>query len=273
MITGRPLYVNPALNLADAFVVAWLPGTEGGGLADVLIGDKGGIPRFDFTGKLPTAWPRTALMRDGALYPFGYGLSYASPIKAWSALPEDAGVASVGDTRLWFANGIPAPSWSMRVVDPANGTQTRLTTVPASLLDNRLTVTATDFRVQEGARRFALSSGAATIALDTFEPIDIARETNGDVMLLLTAQVGKAPASATIAMNCAGAACGGGFPLALPASKGFVRYGISLKCFAARGVDMARIGAPFVLTTQGPADIAIGEVRLGTDAEVVLPCT
>ncbi len=60
MITGRPLYVNPALNAADAFVVAWLPGTEGGkGLADVLIGDAAGKPRFDFTGKLPAAWPKT----------------------------------------------------------------------------------------------------------------------------------------------------------------------------------------------------------------------
>ena len=41
MITGRPLYVNPALNTADAFVVAWLPGSEGGGVADVLVAEGG----------------------------------------------------------------------------------------------------------------------------------------------------------------------------------------------------------------------------------------
>src|SRR5690606_11790928 len=71
MITGRPLYVNPALNAADAFVVAWLPGSEGGGLADVLVGDANGRPRFDFAGKLPTAWPGTPDLADGALFDFG----------------------------------------------------------------------------------------------------------------------------------------------------------------------------------------------------------
>ncbi len=42
MLTGRPLYVNPALNLADAFVVAWLPGSEGAGVADLLIAPPAG---------------------------------------------------------------------------------------------------------------------------------------------------------------------------------------------------------------------------------------
>jgi beta-glucosidase len=273
MITGRPLFVNPALNLADAFVVAWLPGTEGGGLADVLVGDKAGKARFDFTGKLPAAWPRTAQMQDGALYPFGHGLTYASPRAAWSVLPEDSGVASGGDSRLWFANGVPSASWSLLVADPLDETSTRITSVPATLLGGRMRVSAADFRVQEGARRFVVSSGAAAIALGTVAPIDIARETNGDVMLLLTAQVGKTPTSASIAMRCAdGQSCTGAVPLVLPASPGFVRYGMSLKCFAARGVDMTRVSAPFVLATQGPADLAIGEVRLGSDAEVVLPC-
>ena len=71
MITGRPLYVNEALNNADAFVVAWLPGSEGQGLADVLVGDARGAARFDFTGTLPAAWPLTPDMADGTLYPLG----------------------------------------------------------------------------------------------------------------------------------------------------------------------------------------------------------
>src|SRR5688572_22926020 len=104
MITGRPLYVNPGLNAADAFVVAWLPGSEGAGLADVLVGGRDGAPNFDFMGKLPTAWPRTANMADGELYPFGYGLTYASPRTAWTELPENAG-ASAGDSRTFLAAG------------------------------------------------------------------------------------------------------------------------------------------------------------------------
>src|SRR5690606_4854874 len=68
MITGRPLYVYEALNAADAFVVAWLPGAEAGGIADVLVGDGAGEPRLNFSGKLHAAWPQTPDMADGALY-------------------------------------------------------------------------------------------------------------------------------------------------------------------------------------------------------------
>ena len=100
MITGRPLYANPALNAADAFVVAWLPGSEGGGIADVLVGKADGSAHVDFSGKLPAAWPRTADMADGALFPLGYGLTYASPRTAWTALPELDASALGGDSRL-----------------------------------------------------------------------------------------------------------------------------------------------------------------------------
>ena len=61
-ISGRPLWMNPYLNAADAFVAAWLPGTEGDGVADVLFGAS------DFHGKLSFAWQN--------LFPVGYGLTY-----------------------------------------------------------------------------------------------------------------------------------------------------------------------------------------------------
>ena len=268
MITGRPLYVNPALNMADAFVVAWLPGSEGGGLADVLVGDKAGAKRFDFTGKLPTAWPKAANMMDGTLYAFGYGLNYASPKSAWTALPELSGAAA-GDARMWFANGVPAPSWSL-VVGDQGSSNTRITTVPAQALDGRVTVTATDYQVQEGARRFAVKSGPASILLNTFDPLDISRETNGDVLLLVTAKVTGAPKSATLGMRSGNT--NGAVPVTLPVSDKFVRYGILLKCFERKGVDMSKVTAPFALTVDGPADVSLTEVRLGSDAETLLPC-
>lgn len=78
LISGRPLIVNDALARADAFVAAWLPGTEGDGVADVLFGDH--AP----TGKLPFTWPRSMdqlpLNVGDAdyepLFPFGFGLTY-----------------------------------------------------------------------------------------------------------------------------------------------------------------------------------------------------
>ena len=75
LLSGRPLILNSALEDSDAFVAAWLPGTEGFGVTDVLFGD------YKFTGKLPRAWPRSNEhlasndKSEEPLFPFGYGLS------------------------------------------------------------------------------------------------------------------------------------------------------------------------------------------------------
>ena len=66
-----PAAAREALEASDAFVAAWLPGTEGMGVADVLFGD------FKPTGKLPHVWPRTGRSSKGeSAFRFGYGLSY-----------------------------------------------------------------------------------------------------------------------------------------------------------------------------------------------------
>jgi beta-glucosidase len=82
-LSGRPLYVTPELDSADAFVAAWLPGSEGEGVADMLLRAPDGSIRHDFVGRLPYAWPRTAAQgprstreNGAALFPFGYGLTY-----------------------------------------------------------------------------------------------------------------------------------------------------------------------------------------------------
>jgi beta-glucosidase len=81
ILSGRPLVITDQLPMADAWVAAWLPGSEGQGVADVLFGD------FPFTGKLSYSWPRTNEQLpininnvkgktgcEAALFPFGYGL-------------------------------------------------------------------------------------------------------------------------------------------------------------------------------------------------------
>ncbi|GAA0268615.1 exo 1,3/1,4-beta-D-glucan glucohydrolase [Alteraurantiacibacter aestuarii] len=272
MITGRPLYVNEALNSADAFVVAWLPGSEGAGVADVLLGDSAGNARFDFTGKLPAAWPRTPDMADGALFDFGYGLTYASAPTAWETLPLVA-TGEVGDSRVWFSEGVPAAAWSLHIADPGQpGSQTRITTVPAEALDGRARITAVNHVVQEGARRFDIASGEAAISVSTFEPIDITRETNADIMLLFTVKVDRAAEWSGIAMTSGGTNRAVSTAM-LPVTEGYVRYGLPLKCLRDKGIDMANVSAPFILATEGGADVSLAEVRLGMDAEQILPCS
>ncbi len=78
LISGRPMIINSVVSEADAVVIAWLPGTEGGGVADVLFGD---VP---FSGTLPHSWPRSVqqipINHGDAVYdplfPYGFGLKY-----------------------------------------------------------------------------------------------------------------------------------------------------------------------------------------------------
>jgi beta-glucosidase len=82
LISGRPLWIEAELAASDSFVAAWLPGAEGGGVADVLFRSPGGQVAHDFRGRLPLSWPRAPAVGEGAgpagpLFPYGYGLTYA----------------------------------------------------------------------------------------------------------------------------------------------------------------------------------------------------
>lgn len=95
ILSGRPLVITPQFKTADAWVAAWLPGTEGAGVTDVLFGD------FPFSGRLPYTWPRSNKQLpininnsagltgcDAPLFPLGFGLGEAGsqPI-AWLDCP------------------------------------------------------------------------------------------------------------------------------------------------------------------------------------------
>ncbi len=83
LLSGRPMIIDPVLMKSTAFVAAWLPGTEGQGVADVLFGD------YSFTGKLPHSWPRSMQqipvnVGDAVydpLFPYGFGLNTAAAAK------------------------------------------------------------------------------------------------------------------------------------------------------------------------------------------------
>ncbi len=90
LYSGRTQYTTDLINRSDAFVAAFLPGTEAGALADLIAGRQA----LDFTGRLSFAWPNTACPNGGEpaderLFARGYGLSYARPVRT-GALAENA---------------------------------------------------------------------------------------------------------------------------------------------------------------------------------------
>ena len=129
-LSGRPLWMNREINAADAFVAAWLPGSEGGGIADVLLRKPDGSVQYDFKGKLSFSWPRTAAQYANnvgqkdydPLFAFGFGLTYADNGDL-APLPEDPGVqAGKVEAGTFYARGQLADGISMRLSNAAGQT-------------------------------------------------------------------------------------------------------------------------------------------------------
>jgi beta-glucosidase len=283
LLSGRPLWQNRELNLANAYVAAWLPGTEGGGISDVLFRKKDGSVNYDFTGKLSFSWPRDATGTPlnvnkepyDPLFPFGFGLTYAKNTEL-AALPEDPGIpAELMSTGSYFDKGMPVQPWSLRVSNGADST--RITTTPVDAIGGRVKVTAVDDTVQEGARRFVFTGdGPANIELTSEGAVDLSREANGDVMLLVRLRRdADAPKDVQIGMAC-GAGCGGSLPFSdslagLTAGK-WATVGIPLKCFQKAGVDVTKVNEVLDLQSSGKLDLALSQVKLGTVADKTYSC-
>ncbi|MHC1675955.1 glycoside hydrolase family 3 N-terminal domain-containing protein [Stenotrophomonas maltophilia] len=285
-LSGRPLWVNREINAADAFVAAWLPGSEGGGVADVLLRGPDGRMQHDFKGRLSFSWPRTATQyannvgqKDYApLFPFGFGLSYADKGDL-AALPEVSGVTgNEGATGVFFARGDAGAGMALRLEDGAGQGMTVIS-VPDALADDRLKITGVDHLAQEDGRRLVWSGqGEAVAALQSHTPLDLQREANGDLMLLTTLRVDVAPrGDAWLAVGC-GAGCSARIAIgptlaALPVGQ-WTRVGIPLKCLAAAGAKVGALDRPWSVGTADAMTISVSRVALGAlnEAETTLGC-
>ncbi|HUO87302.1 MAG TPA: exo 1,3/1,4-beta-D-glucan glucohydrolase [Thermoanaerobaculia bacterium] len=258
-LTGRPLWVNPEINASDAFVVAWLPGTEGGGVADVLFHAADGSIPHDFRGRLSFSWPsrvdQLVLNRGDAdydpLFAYGHGLSYLDRVDLPELSEEGAAAAALsGD--VFFAAGPVAP-WEV----VAGGAASEIEIAPA------------DREVQNDARRATWSGrGMAWVALHADRALDLTREANGGLSLAFDVLVEKPPSQGvSLTMGC-GAGCAGGVDigpqLAAAAPGTWQTLRVPLRCFVAAGVDATRIDTPFSLVTSGELDLRFASVRLVT---------
>jgi hypothetical protein len=265
---GRPLWTNPEINASDAFVAAWLPGSEGGGVADVLLAGADGRPRFDFTGRLSYSWPKSAAQSPlnvgqpgyDPQFAYGFGLTYAKGAET-PKLPEDPGVTlgTANPDRYLGPGGAIAP-WSLNLID--EGGSTRATSASATSPRGAVAMRAVDATTQEGGRSFAFSR-EATVQI-AGQPVDLVRQANGEMSIAFsvrTTAVPKGPVNLTFDGARIDIA-----PLLAAARPGaWTRHKIRLSCFAPRGADMRNVESPFGLAVGGPFEIAIADIRLASN--------
>ena len=275
-LSGRPLWVNPEINASDAFVAAWLPGTEGGGVADLLFRTADGAVAHDFTGRLSFSWPRRAdqyrLNRTDPdydpLFTFGFGRS-VSDRTPLATLSEEPGVATAGATSdIYFAAGrVPAP-WGVTLRDATGDLRLDEGSSPAG----RLTVRVTDAAAQESGRLLTWSGQGEASFLISGPPVDLQRQATGDMAVALRYRVATPPTAPVILGAGCGADCAGGVDIGplLTTSDTFQTVQIKLSCLRDAGADLSRTEAPVVLTTAGRLALAIEDVRLVSNTGAAL---
>jgi len=279
-LSGRPLWVNPELNASDAFVAAWLPGSEGGGIADVLVAGADGKPRHDFHGKLSFSWPRTAAQLElnkgqanyDPLFPLGYGLTYASTTSV-PMLPEVSGVsAATTNAGNYYRNGRSLPPWQLALRQ--NGKTTLATGNSADSEGGALSLRATDANgIQEGGRRLRWNgSGEASVTVVSSadaKSVNLERQANAEMVLQLQYRVDSAPKGPVALALACGTDCRGAVDvtsLLKSAPTGQWRTAkFRLDCFRKAGAKLANVVEPFVLGTNAALELSIAEIRLVAD--------
>ncbi|WP_191555458.1 glycoside hydrolase family 3 protein [Brevundimonas aurantiaca] len=267
-LSGRPMWTNPEINASDAFVAAWLPGTEGGGIADVLVGRADGKPRHDFHGKLSFSWPKDATgtpLNHGQpgydpQFAYGYGLTYAAPARV-GMLSEESGVsAQATNLDRYFVDGRFVSPWSLLLNDAGGQTRpgtAKTTTSPRAGVASR----PVDDLAQESGQQFAFAgTGPASVEI-WGTPVDLTRQANGAVALGFRYRVDVAP-SAPVAFKLGGGAVDlTGLLRSAPVGQ-WREARIPLTCFRTDGGDLSRVEVPFHMATSGAMTVSVSEIKL-----------
>ena len=268
MVTGRPVFANDLLNLSDTFISAWLPGSEGKGVSDLLIA---GAQRHEFRGVLPFSWPKSACQvklnvgdKDYApLFAYGYGLKLATRStlgKLDESYPQ--GGCSAGNTFPVFSQGdrlsypLAIRSGKERTVLGAD--------LNASFTLPGITVTTSQVNTQQDAKMGAWT-GPATLEARGARAMALPPAAARDGALRFDTIVHKAPAGkVTLAMGAT----------ALDASALFKRLAgtgkhtvsVPLACFEARGLDLATVDTPFSVTSNADFVAAFANIEIAGGA-------
>lgn len=271
-ISGRAMWVNPELNASDAFVAAWLPGTEGAGVADVLFKGVDGKVEYDFTGKLSYSWPRfadqTSVNRHdesyNPLFPYGYGLNYRDDQFVANDLSEVSTTSQKDALALQtvFSQGVKIP-WRVTV---QQGEEEK-NLVSNVYSGNYLNLRATDRTVQEDSILVEWLGGEETALKFTSNFLeDLRAYVEHDAVLSFDLAALEKPNQAVVlAMDCGDqckASIGMNDLIGQVALGVWQTISIDLACFVKQGAKMHQISSVFSLETEGKFKAKISEVFL-----------
>ncbi len=272
-ITGRPLWANNFINASDAFAVVWLPGSEGVGVADVLLTKADGSVNYDVKGKLPFSWPaspvQSPLNQGDADYKpqfaFDFGLTYADKTET-PALDESAAqlvAAQAPDVVPVFSQRVMNP-WTLVLLDHVNN-MAPVTTSSGEL--GAVKVTSQDKQVQEDTRRLQFNGSAkATVTFGSTTRSDLSVYAESKGALVFDVKVNAKPSAVVnVGMYC-GSDCAGETPVteqlnAAPVGE-WTSISIALECFAKKRVKLDMVLVPFMLSTAGSLDVSLYNVRI-----------
>ena len=265
-VSGRPLWTNPELNVSDAFVAAWLPGSEAAGISDLLFQTN---PEHDFTGRLSFSWPKLASQSKlnphhddyDPLFKLGYGLSLSDKVTV-PILPEDSGVAASSKKGVFFEKGASPQPWRI-AVDRSN--------FDLPYDSDELSAIGYDYSAQEDALRLTYKT-AATFSLSSRYAHDFNRESNGAMELAFDTKLLSGPGTVEIGSACSDETpCNTFYKVELKPE--WTENRISLKCFVKAGGDVSFVKDAFLMRGQAGLDVAIANIRLKEESAHSLDCS
>ncbi|WP_349310965.1 glycoside hydrolase family 3 protein [Brevundimonas subvibrioides] len=265
-LSGRPLYVNPEINASEAFVAAWLPGSEGGGIADVLVAGPDGRPRHDFRGRLSFSWPRSPDQapqnRGGPDYDpqfaYDFGLTYAAPVETERLIEVEEGTDA--SSMRFLADGRFVTPWSLVVRDA--GGEARIADGTRGVSPRAVvTVAPVDGQGQETARLVTFAGPGQAIV--TGPAIDLSGPDYAGVALTFRYRIDAGDASAL------GIGLGNGV-VPLVAGSGWREASVPLRCFASGEGGLTGVDRAWILSATAPATVAVEDIRL--DAATSTDC-
>ncbi|MFM5916542.1 MAG: glycoside hydrolase family 3 N-terminal domain-containing protein [Novosphingobium sp.] len=244
-LSGRPLFVGKLINQADAFVAAWLPGTQGSGIADVLVADRAGKTRRDFTGRLPFAWPGDARSPvTKPLFARGYGLDYRHA--RWvGRVNETPGVdlaAQNAATTLLTRGAVPAP-WHISS-------------------DGNILVRQVDLAAQEDARQFTWT-GPGAVSLEG-PPVNFASWSTSGALELLWRVPQPVSHPLTLTFGGGSIVLGQDYLTKLAGVTATTR--IPLRCFVQSGATLDRVAVPLRLEAAPGFVVAVSSAKIVNNA-------